>query len=138
MHEFFAGCSLVSYGLKGIFAPVWANDISEHKAAVYEANFCGNRFELGDIESVKGSRLPTAHLSWVSFPCQDLLLACSLGVSVHSVWEWLRILDKADTKPKVLFLENVVGLPFTNRGNNYRLLHSLSKLRLRQKLSMPI
>ena len=29
----------MAYGLKGMFAPVWANDISEQKAAVYEANF---------------------------------------------------------------------------------------------------
>ena len=39
MQEFFAGSGLVAYGLKGMFAPVWANDISEQKAAVYEANF---------------------------------------------------------------------------------------------------
>ena len=38
MHEFFAGSGLVAYGLKGMFATVWANDISEQKAAVYEAN----------------------------------------------------------------------------------------------------
>ena len=35
MHEFFAGSGLVAYGLKGMFAPIWANDISEQKAAVY-------------------------------------------------------------------------------------------------------
>ena len=28
MHEFFAGSGLVAYGLKGLFAPVWANDIT--------------------------------------------------------------------------------------------------------------
>ena len=27
MQEFFAGSGLVAYGLKGMFAPVWANDI---------------------------------------------------------------------------------------------------------------
>ena len=37
MHEFFAGSGLVSYGLQGMFDSVWANDISEQKAAVYEA-----------------------------------------------------------------------------------------------------
>lgn len=31
MHEFFAGSGLVAYGLKGMFATVWANDISEQK-----------------------------------------------------------------------------------------------------------
>ena len=39
MHEFFAGSGLVAYGLKGMFAPIWANDISEQKAAVYEDQF---------------------------------------------------------------------------------------------------
>ena len=37
MHGSFAGSGLVAYGLKGMFAPVWANDISEQKAAVCEA-----------------------------------------------------------------------------------------------------
>ena len=35
MHEFFAGSGLVGYGLKGMFAPIWANDISEQKANWY-------------------------------------------------------------------------------------------------------
>lgn len=50
MHEFFAGSGLVAYGLKGMFTPVWANDISEQKAAVYEANFGSDYFQLGDIK----------------------------------------------------------------------------------------
>ena len=45
MHEFFAGSGLVGYGLKGMFAPIWANDISEQKAAVYTANF-GDKHSL--------------------------------------------------------------------------------------------
>lgn len=39
MHEFFAGSGLVAYGLRGMFAPVWANDISEQKATVYAVTF---------------------------------------------------------------------------------------------------
>lgn len=46
MHEFFAGSGLVSYGLQGMFAPIWANDISEQKAAVYTANFGDEHFGL--------------------------------------------------------------------------------------------
>ena len=71
MHEFFAGSGLVAYGLKGMFAPVWANDISEQKATVYEANFGNDHFELDDIKNIQGYDLPYAHLSWASFPCQD-------------------------------------------------------------------
>lgn len=71
MHEFFAGSGLVAYGLKGMFAPIWANDISEQKAAVYVANFGCEHFELNDIKNIRGYDLPFAHLSWASFPCQD-------------------------------------------------------------------
>lgn len=127
MHEFFAGSGLVAYGLKGMFAPVWANDISEQKAAVYEANFGGEHFELGDIRDVKGTNLPFAHLSWASFPCQDLSLAGSIG-GIHAsrsglVWEWLRVLDEMDEPPKILLLENVSGLLSTNGGKNYQAIH---------------
>ena len=83
MHEFFAGSGLVAYGLRGMFAPVWANDISEQKAAVYEANFGCERFVLDDIKNIKGVDLPFAHLSWASFPCQDLSLAGSIG-GIHA------------------------------------------------------
>lgn len=127
MHEFFAGSGLVAYGLKGMFAPIWANDISEQKAAVYEANFNYDHFELGDIKDIDGHNLPFAHLSWASFPCQDLSLAGSLG-GIHAersglVWEWLRVLDGMEVQPKILLLENVSGLLSTNGGNNYRALH---------------
>lgn len=128
MHEFFAGSGLVSYGLQGMFDSVWANDISEQKAAVYEANFGLDHFVLGDIKDIQGSDLPSAHMSWASFPCQDLSLAGSLG-GIHAsrsglVWEWLRVLDELKTKPKILLLENVTGLLSTNHGDNYRALHN--------------
>jgi len=127
MHEFFAGSGLVAYGLKGMFDPICANDISVQKAAVYEANFGCERFVLDDIKNVKGKDLPRAHLSWASFPCQDLSLAGSIG-GIHAsrsglVWEWLRVLDEIGNKPKILLLENVAGLLSANGGDNYRVLH---------------
>ena len=127
MHEFFAGSGLVAYGLKGMFAPVWANDISGQKAAVYTANFGDHHFVLDDIKNVDGADLPYANLSWASFPCQDLSLAGSLG-GIHAsrsglVWEWLRVLDEMIEKPKILVLENVVGLLSTKGGENYSALH---------------
>lgn len=127
MHEFFAGSGLVGYGLKGMFAPIWANDISERKAVVYTANFGDEHFLLDDIKNINGSEIPYANMSWASFPCQDLSLAGSLG-GIHAsrsglVWEWLRILDEMIEQPKILVLENVTGLLSTNNGENYSVLH---------------
>jgi len=127
MHEFFAGSGMVSYGLKGLFSPVWANDISIKKAETYCSNFTSSHFILGDIKSIHGVDLPTAHLSWASFPCQDLSLAGSLGgIDADRsglVWEWLRVLAEINKRPAVLVIENVTGLLSANQGNNYIRLH---------------
>jgi DNA (cytosine-5)-methyltransferase 1 len=128
MHEFFAGSGLVAYGLKGMFRPVWSNDICSKKAAVYKANFENAHFILDDIKNISGGALPKAHLSWASFPCQDLSLAGSIGgidaKRSGLVWEWLRILREMPHKPALLLIENVIGLLSTNNGANYTKLHN--------------
>ena len=128
MLEFFAGSGLVAYGMKGMFSPVWSNDINERKAAVYRANFENNHFIQDDIKNIDGSKLPRAHLSWASFPCQDLSLAGNLkGIYAERsglVWEWLRVMDEMDEMPGVLALENVTGLLSAGGGENYISLHN--------------
>ena len=127
MHEFFAGSGLVAYGLRGCSRLFGQTTSANKKAAVYEANFGCERFVLDDIKNIKGADLPFAHLSCSQLPCQDLSLAGSIG-GIHAsrsglVWEWLRVLDEMDDKPKILLLENVAGLLSTNGGDNYRVLH---------------
>lgn len=133
MHEFFAGSGLVAYGLKGMFRPVWSNDINERKATVYKANFLHDHFVLGDIKDVHGENLPVANLSWASFPCQDLSLAGNMkGIFADRsglVWEYLRVLDEIIEKPRVLALENVSGLLVANNGENYKNLHDALRQR---------
>jgi DNA (cytosine-5)-methyltransferase 1 len=128
MHEFFAGSGLVAYGLKGMFSPIWSNDISDKKAAVYYSNFESNHFVLDDIGNINGAVLPAAHLSWASFPCQDLSLAGTLGGIDASrsglIWEWLRILNEIPIRPSVLLIENVAGLLSSKQGANYIKLHN--------------
>ncbi|MDR1062128.1 MAG: DNA cytosine methyltransferase [Clostridiales bacterium] len=128
MHEFFAGSGLVAYGLKDMFSPIWANDVSDKKAAVYRANFTSEHFVLDDIANVNGANLPGAHLSWASFPCQDLSLAGSIGgidaARSGLVWEWLRILREMLQPPKILLIENVAGLLSAGKGKNYTKLHN--------------
>jgi DNA (cytosine-5)-methyltransferase 1 len=127
MHEFFAGSGLVAYGLDGAFRSVWSNDICAKKAAVYKANFSGEYFVLDDIKNITGALLPYAHLSWASFPCQDLSLAGALrGIDAKRsglVWEWIRILSEMSKPPSILLAENVAGLLSANKGKNYTKLH---------------
>ena len=128
-HEFFAGSGLVSVGLTPKFKAVWANDISEVKARVYRANLGDSVLSVGDISDVAGSSLPSAMLSWASFPCQDLSLAGnSKGIRAERsglVWQWLRIIDEQGGQaPRVVCLENVSGLVSSDNSRNYHELHS--------------
>ena len=128
MQEFFAGSGLVAYGLKGMFKPIWANDISEKKAEIYKSNFPSRHFVLGDIKDLRGNDIPFAHLSWASFPCQDLSLAGTMeginGLRSGLVWEWLRILGEMEQTPSILLIENVAGLLSARSGENYIRLHT--------------
>jgi DNA (cytosine-5)-methyltransferase 1 len=120
MYEFFAGSGLVAYGLRGMFRPVWSNDICPKKAGVYRANFEDSHFVLDDIKNISGASLPYAHLSWASFPCQDLSLAGSIGgidaKRSGLVWDWLRIIREIQRRPSLLLIENVTGLLSANNG----------------------
>jgi DNA (cytosine-5)-methyltransferase 1 len=125
--DFFAGSGLVTEALKDFFSIVWANDICERKAAVYQANHGQAHFLTGPIQKVKGSDLPSVVMSWASFPCQDLSLAGKI-VGIESarsglVWEWLRVLDESAVMPPVLVAENVIGLVSAHGGANYVQLH---------------
>ena len=73
--EFFAGSGLVTEALKDLFSVVWANDICERKAKVYQANHGPAHFLTGPIQKVRGADLPDAVMSWASVPCQDYTYA---------------------------------------------------------------
>lgn len=124
--DFFAGAGLASEGLRGKFQLAWANDICDKKAAVFRANHDGVFLE-GPIEDVAGGELPTAVLSWASFPCQDLSLAGNLKGITSSrsglVWQWLRVMDEMAKRPPVVTAENVVGLVSARKGEHYKALH---------------
>jgi len=121
MHEFFAGSGLAAYVLQGMFRPVWSNDICPKKASLYEANFKGNHFILNYIKNISGITLPYVHLSWASFPYQDLSLAgyiCGINTKRSGlVWEWLIILQEIHHRPSTLLIENVVGLLSANNND---------------------
>ena len=125
--DFFAGSGLVAEALRPFFTVVWANDICEKKAVTYRANHSARVLAVGSISDVRGADLPSAELSWASFPCQDLSLAGDLkGIdSPRSglVWQWLRVMDEMECRPRVVVAENVVGLVSASRGKHYLALH---------------
>ena len=123
--DFFAGSGLVTLGLKEFFKMLWANDICENKAAVYEANFGRSHLHRMSIEDVNGRDIPPADLNWASFPCQDLSLAGNMegmvkGTRSGLFWQWLRVLDEMERKPSVLCLENVIGFLVAHDGAHFR------------------
>jgi DNA (cytosine-5)-methyltransferase 1 len=125
--DFFAGSGLVSLGVRHAMTTVWANDICPRKASVYRANHGAEHFRLGSIAEVRGVDLPAVEVVWASFPCQDLSLAGRIGGIGASrsglFWEWLRVLDEMPERPRVLAIENVVGLVSASGGREYRQLH---------------
>jgi len=125
--DFFAGSGLVTEGAKRFCKPIWSNDICPKKAAIYTANHGEDHFHLGTIEQVDGSAIPSGDIVWASFPCQDLSLAGKMGGLGASrsglFWEWIRVLDEMPKMPKVLAIENVVGLLSGNGGEDFRLVY---------------
>lgn len=130
--DFFAGSGLVSAAMAKQFKTVWANDISEKKAVVFNANIGTNVLDVRPIEEVNGSSLPTVDLSWGSFPCQDLSLAGDMNGLYASrsglFWQWLRVMDEMSERPPVVVAENVIGLVSAEDGKYYVAVHEeLSK-----------
>ena len=126
--DFFAGSGLVSEGLKDHFEPIWANDICEKKATVFCSNHPIKIFHPGSIENICGYNVPSASLSWCSFPCQDLSLAGSMKGLTNTrsglFWHWLRVIDEMKKKPPLIVAENVTGLISAANGEHYKNLHA--------------
>lgn len=122
--EFFAGIGLMRAGLEQAgFDVVWANDIAENKAEMYRLNFGGDHFQLADVRSIRGADLPSVDVVTASFPCQDLSLAgdrAGLAGSESGLYhEFARAIEEMGTRrPKVVLLENVIGLATSHGGKD--------------------
>lgn len=76
----FAGCGGMTLGFvrlsKGLYQPVWANDVNEYAAATYNENF-GNHCVVGDIVDLLRSpetEIPPAEVVIGGPPCQGFSL----------------------------------------------------------------
>lgn len=126
--EFFAGVGLVRLGLEQAGCEVvWSNDIEPAKRAMYVNHFGereGHRFVLEDVAAVDARALPPIDAAWASFPCTDLSLAGwrrgLAGRESSTFFHFTRILRELQERPRVVALENVVGLATSHGGADIR------------------
>lgn len=116
-------------GLGGGWRCVFANDFDPVKAAAYRANFtdAAVHFREGDVWRLTPTDLPgRADLAWASSPCQDFSLAgARAGLSggrssaFFGFWRLMEALDGEGRAPKIIVIENVVGLLNSNGGADF-------------------
>lgn len=127
-YEFFAGGGMARAGLGPRWRCLLANDMDPKKAASYAANWGDDHLRLGDIHALKPGDLPgRAALAWASFPCQDLSLAGNgaglQGKRSGAFWGFHALVEglvRENRAPKLLVLENVVGLLTSRGGADFR------------------
>jgi DNA (cytosine-5)-methyltransferase 1 len=132
--EFFAGGGMVRAGLGGRWKCLFANDFDHLKVQVYADNWGEKEILEDDIHKVRAEDMPhRADLAWASFPCQDLSTAGNgLGIGqaggTHrtrsgTFWAFvdlMRDLKSNGRVPKIIVLENVVGLLTINSGEEFK------------------
>lgn len=105
----------------------FANDFDPVKAATYRANFADADAHLheGDVWDVSASDLPRpADLAWASSPCQDFSLAGARaglagGRSSAFFGFWRLVEALGGAAPRVIVIENVVGMLTSNKGADF-------------------
>lgn len=118
---------MVHQALERDWSCQFANDFSPKKAAAYKANWGAGHFHLGDIQDINTSNLPgQADLMWGSSPCQDVSLAgAQAGLKgsrsgmFWSFFDLVQDLQEDGREPRVVALENVVGLLTSNKGADF-------------------
>jgi DNA (cytosine-5)-methyltransferase 1 len=123
--EFFAGIGLVRLALerKG-WRVLFANDIDPEKRKMYEANFGGEHFRLGDIHKLSVDDIPRCTLFTASFPCNDLSIAGTMeglsGKESSAFWGLIQILRQLkNRRPPLVLLENVMGFLMSQGGKDF-------------------
>jgi DNA (cytosine-5)-methyltransferase 1 len=126
-YEFFAGGGMARAGLGAGWRCLYANDFDAAKAETYRANWGGDDLRVGDVWGVRADRLPgVADLAWASSPCQDVSLAgrrAGLGGARSSAfwgfWSVVQGLCREGRSPRVVVIENVVGLLNSHGGEDF-------------------
>jgi DNA (cytosine-5)-methyltransferase 1 len=144
--EFFAGGGMARAGLGSRWKCQFANDFDPLKVQVYADNWGEKEILEADIHEVTSDDLGRrADLAWASFPCQDLSAAGNgLGIGQASggnrtrsgtFWAFIDLMKELSANarlPRIIVLENVVGLLTINGGEEFKaVIAALDRLGMR-------
>jgi DNA (cytosine-5)-methyltransferase 1 len=132
-YEFFAGGGLARAGLGARWRCLFANDFDPRKAEVYRANWGGAEMVCADVADIGLRDLGDApDLVWASFPCQDISLAgdgrglgdpganrATRSGAFWPFWKLMSGLAAAGRGPRVIVLENVLGVLTSSEGKDF-------------------
>lgn len=129
-YEFFAGGGMARLGLGEAWQCVFANDFDPVKVAAYCANFGDDDLRSGDVWALSAADLPgAADLAWASSPCQDFSLAGGRAglaggrsSAFFGFWRLIEALNGERRAPRVVVIENVVGLLTSHDGRDFEAL----------------
>ena len=130
--DLFAGIGGIRMGFDQAFGKkietVFVSEFDEPAQKTYRANF-DDPFDIsGDITQIEASQVPDFDICRAGFPCQAFSLAGKRkgfdddykGRARGTLFfDMLRICTDRDNKPKVIFCENVKGLPIHDRGRTF-------------------
>lgn len=127
-YEFFAGGGMARAGLGKAWQCAFANDFDPKKVQSYSENWGTEEVRLADVNDLTTADLPSyADLIWASFPCQDLSLAGG-GAGLKGersgtfwpFWRQVQALIAEGRKPRLIALENVVGMLSSHKGKDFQ------------------
>lgn len=127
-YEFFAGGGLAGLGLSSAgIDTVFANDMDAAKARAFVANHPQTPFRQGDVWGLTVQDLPgRPDMAWASSPCQDVSLAGARGGleagrsgAFWGFWRLMQGLMAEGRGPRVIVLENVIGLLTSGHGRDF-------------------
>jgi DNA (cytosine-5)-methyltransferase 1 len=126
-YEFFAGAGMARAGLGDGWDCLFANDFDPLKAKTYRSNWGKGHFVEGDVWKVEPGALPgKPDLVWASSPCQDFSLAGSRAglkggrsSAFWGFWQHIEALKNNGRAPKIIVVENVVGLLNSHAGADF-------------------
>lgn len=117
-YEFFAGGGMARAGLGDGWDCLLANDLDPLKTRAYRDNWGDADLVEADVWSLTAAQAPgRADLAWASSPCQDFSLAGGRagleGGRSSAFWGFWRLIEALDAEgraPRMVVVENVVGL----------------------------